>query len=206
VLQVDAAIGRLLDGLEAKGWSDRINVIVVADHGMSPIATDSVVALDDYLSLAAVSRITGGNPDLGLWPRAGLEDSVVRALAGKNPHLGVWRRDSIPERFHYRANPRIPPVVVLAEPGWSVAARRSDVMSHPDRYAGGAHGYDDTVAVMRALFVAAGPAFRQGVTAAPFRNIHIYDLVAGILGLTPAPNDGSPDSTATLLRDTRTPP
>lgn len=206
VLQVDAAIGRLLDGLEARGWSDQVNVIVVADHGMSPIATDSVVALDDYLSLAAVSRITGGNPDLGLWPRAGLEDSVVRALAGKNPHLGVWRRDSIPERFHYRASARIPMVLVLAAPGWSVAARRSDVTSHPDRYAGGAHGYDDTVAVMRALFVAAGPAFRQGVTAAPFRNIHIYDLVARILGLTPAPNDGSPDSTATLLRDTRTPP
>ena len=205
VLQVDTAIGRLLDGLEASGWNDRVNVIVVADHGMSPIATDSVVALDDYLSLAAVSRITGGNPDLGLWPRAGLEDSVVRALAGRNPHLGVWRRDAIPERFHYRANPRIPPVVVLAEPGWSVAARRSDVTSHADRYTGGAHGYDDTVAVMRALFVAAGPAFRQGVTAAPFRNIHVYDLVARILGLTPAPNDGSPDSTATLLRDTHTP-
>jgi hypothetical protein len=43
------------------------------------------------------------------------------------------------------------------------------------------------------------------VTAAPFRNIHVYDLVARILGLTAAPNDGSPDSTATLLRDTRTP-
>jgi hypothetical protein len=53
--------------------------------------------------------------------------------------------------------------------------------------------------------VAAGPAFRQGVTAAPFRNIHVYDLIARILGLTPAPNDGSPDSTATLLRDTRMP-
>jgi predicted AlkP superfamily pyrophosphatase or phosphodiesterase len=205
VLQVDQALGLLLDGLESRGLSAHVDMIVVADHGMSPISTDSVVALDDYLALAALSRITGGNPDLGLWPRAGLEDSVVRALTGKNPHLAVWRRESIPERFHYRANPRIPPVVVLAAPGWSVAARRSDVSSHPERFSGGAHGYDDTLAVMRALFLAAGPSFRQGVTAAPFRNIHVYDLIAGILGLTPAPNDGSADSTATLLRDTRTP-
>ncbi|HKE90950.1 MAG TPA: ectonucleotide pyrophosphatase/phosphodiesterase [Gemmatimonadales bacterium] len=205
VSQVDAAIGQLQGGLEARGLGGAVNLIVVADHGMSPISPDSVVALDDYLSLAAVARVTGGNPDPGLWPQPGMEDSVVRALAGKNPHLSVWRRDSIPERFHYRANSRIPPVVVLAAPGWSVAARRSDIASHPDRYSGGTHGYDDSVAVMRALFVAAGPAFRRGVTVAPFRNIHIYDLVARILGLTPAANDGSPDSTATLLRDTRTP-
>jgi predicted AlkP superfamily pyrophosphatase or phosphodiesterase len=111
----------------------------------------------------------------------------------------------MPQRFHYRANPRIPPVVVLAAPGWSVAARKSDVTSHPDRYSGGTHGYDDTVSVMRAVFLAAGPAFRQGVTAPPFRNIHIYDLIAGILGLTPAANDGSADSTVMLLRGTRMP-
>lgn len=53
---------------------------------------------------------------------------------------------------------------------------------------------------MRAIFVAQGPAFRSGVQAPPFRNVHVYDLIAGILGLTPAPNDGSKDSTMTLLR------
>ena len=205
IVQVDQAIGRLLDGLDAQGLRDQVDVIVVADHGMSPISPDSVVALDDYLSLNALQRFTGGNPDQGLWPRPGMEDSVVRALTGKSPHLSVWRRDSIPERFHYRASPRIPPVLALAAPGWSIARRRSDLASRPEQFSGGAHGYDDTVAVMRALFLAAGPAFRQGYTAPPFRNIHIYDLIAGILGLEAAPNDGSSDSTATLLRETRTP-
>lgn len=202
VLQVDRAMGWLLDGIDAKGLTSGVNVIVVADHGMSPISPDSVVALDEYLALDAIGRITGGNPDPGLWPKPGMEDSVVRALSGKNPHLAVWRRDSVPERFHYRANRRIPPVVLLAAPGWSVASRRSDVASHPDRFTGGTHGYDDTLAVMRALFLAAGPAFREGVTAPAFRNIHLYDLMAGILGLQPAPNDGSPDSTVMLRRET----
>lgn len=53
---------------------------------------------------------------------------------------------------------------------------------------------------MRALFVAAGPAFKRGETVAPFQNIHVYDLLCRILGLAPAPNDGSPDSTRALLR------
>jgi ectonucleotide pyrophosphatase/phosphodiesterase family protein 7 len=53
---------------------------------------------------------------------------------------------------------------------------------------------------MRALFVAAGPAFRRGVIVEPFSNLHVYELICRILGLLPAPNDGSPDSTRTLLR------
>jgi predicted AlkP superfamily pyrophosphatase or phosphodiesterase len=205
VLHVDSAIGALLDGLVAHRFTDHVNVIVVADHGMAAISLDSVVAIDDFLSLDALAHVSGGNPELGLWPRPGLEDSVVRSLRGRNPHLDVWRRDSIPARLHYRANRRIPPVLALAHIGWSLTLRRGDMASHPDRFRGGEHGYDDTLSVMRATFLAEGPAFRQGYAAEAFRNIHLYDLMAGILGLTPAPNDGSRDSTAMLLRETRAP-
>jgi predicted AlkP superfamily pyrophosphatase or phosphodiesterase len=167
---------------------------------MSPTTPDSVVAIDDYLSLDALARSTGGSPVVGLWPRPGLEDSVVRALRGRHPHLSVWRKAEIPERFHYRDNRRIPPVLALVDPGWSLALRRADVVEHPERFRGGAHGYDDTTTVMRAIFLGEGPAFRVGYVGPAFRNVHIYDLLTGILGLTPATNDGSPDSTARLLR------
>jgi predicted AlkP superfamily pyrophosphatase or phosphodiesterase len=200
VLRVDSAVGMLLDGIARGGLRSTVDVIVVSDHGMSPTTPDSVVVLDDYLSLALLARSVGGNPLFGLWPRPGMEDSVYRALYGKHPHLAVWRKAEIPARFHYRDNRRIPPVLALADPGWSVVLRRSDVLQHPETLRGGAHGYDDTVSVMRAIFLASGPAFRNGYVAPAFRNIHIYDLIAGILGLTPASNDGSADSTAALLR------
>jgi predicted AlkP superfamily pyrophosphatase or phosphodiesterase len=200
VLRVDSAVGLLLDGIAAGGLSSRVDVIVVSDHGMAATTPDSVVAIDDYLPLDLVARSVGGNPLLGLWPRAGLADSVYRSLRGKHPHLAVWRKEEIPERFHYRDNRRIAPIIALADPGWSLSLRRADVVEHAERFRGGAHGYDDTVAVMRAIFLGEGPAFRTGTVAPAFRNIHVYDLITGILGLTPAPNDGSPDSTALLLR------
>lgn len=200
VLQVDSAIGQLLDGLEARGLGGAVNVIVLSDHGMAATSTDRVIALDDYLAPALLGRVTGGSPVLGLWPEPGLEDSVVHALQGKHAHLSVWKRADIPARFHYRAHRRIPPVVALADAGWSLSVTRRDLSDHPERYRGGAHGYDDTVSVMRAIFLAQGPAFRRGVLAPAFRNVHVYDLIAGLLGLTPAPNDGSKDSTMTLLR------
>jgi hypothetical protein len=53
---------------------------------------------------------------------------------------------------------------------------------------------------MGALFVAAGPAFKSGTVVMPFQNIHVYDLMAHILGLRPAPNDGTLDSTSAMLR------
>jgi predicted AlkP superfamily pyrophosphatase or phosphodiesterase len=200
ILRVDSAMGLLLDGIDRRGLADRVNVIVVSDHGMSKTSPDSVMALDDYIQLDLLAHTSGGNPVFGLWPKPGMEDSVYAALRGKHPHVQVWRTHEIPIRFHYRAHRRIPPILALADAGWSITTRRRDVTEHPERFSGGTHGYDDTLAVMRAIFLAQGPAFRSGIVAPAFRNIHIYDLISSVLGLAPAPNDGSPDSTAALLR------
>jgi hypothetical protein len=54
---------------------------------------------------------------------------------------------------------------------------------------------------MRAIFIAAGPAFKQGATVAPFENVSIYNVLANILHVTPAPNDGDPLVLRALLRD-----
>ena len=54
---------------------------------------------------------------------------------------------------------------------------------------------------MRAIFIAHGPAFRRGVTVPPFRNIHVYPLLAEVLDLAPAPTDGSLDSVRAMLRN-----
>lgn len=199
VLRVDSAVGMLLDGISNGGMDREVNVIVVSDHGMAATSPDSVVALDDYLALDLLARVVGGNPLLAIWPRPGMAASVYRSLHGRHPHLAVWRKDE-PAWFHLRENRRIPPILALADAGWSLSVRRRDVVEHPDRFRGGAHGYDDTLEVMRATFVAAGPAFRQGAVAPAFRNVHLYDLIAGILGITPAPNDGSADSVANLLQ------
>jgi len=66
-----------------------------------------------------------------------------------------------------------------------------DILERVVRGSGGQHGYDPRVRSMHGIFVAAGPAFRQGVTVPAFENVHVYDILANILGVTPAKNDGS---------------
>jgi alkaline phosphatase D len=55
----------------------------------------------------------------------------------------------------------------------------------------GAHGYNPaTVPSMKAIFYAAGPDIRPGVTVEPFENVNVYPLIAKILGLRIGAIDG----------------
>ena len=64
----------------------------------------------------------------------------------------------------------------------------------------GGHGYDPTSSSMHGIFIAAGPAFKRGAQVPAFENIDVYDAVARVLGLPPAPNDGKPSIADKLLR------
>ncbi|HEX3927817.1 MAG TPA: ectonucleotide pyrophosphatase/phosphodiesterase [Gemmatimonadales bacterium] len=193
IARVDSMIGRLMDGLASHGLGDKVNLIVLADHGMTAISPSRVIYLDDYVPLTDLTIVDAG-PVGAIIPKTGLLDSVYRKLKGANPHMAVYRKADVPARFHYNDNPRITPLVLIADEGWMISTHASRAPS------GGTHGYDNQLLSMGALFVAAGPAFKSGVTVPPFQNIHIYDLLCHILGLRPAPNDGSPDSTRALLR------
>ena len=70
---------------------------------------------------------------------------------------------------------------------------------HADDHARGEHGYDNADLRMQALFVAHGPAFRRGVGHAVFPNVDVYPLMAHLLGITPAANDGNYDAVRDML-------
>jgi len=195
IARVDSAVGALMNGIEQRRLSGRVNLIVVSDHGMAAVAPDHFIYLDDYIDLRSVDLVDLG-PIVSLSPHPGSEAAVYRRLS-QVPHLHVYLKDEIPASFHYRAHPRIQPIVGLADEGWMVITRSS--ASRSQRPPRGMHGYRPDLPSMRALFLAAGPAFAQGATVDPFQNIHLYDLIAHILGLTPAPNDGSMDSVRTVL-------
>jgi hypothetical protein len=55
----------------------------------------------------------------------------------------------------------------------------------------GVHGFDPALVTdMRGIFYAQGPNIKSGIVLEPFQNIHIYPLVAKILGLPLPKIDG----------------
>jgi predicted AlkP superfamily pyrophosphatase or phosphodiesterase len=199
IARVDSAIGQLVDGLASIGAGSRFNLLIVSDHGMTGVSRDRLIYLDDYLPLPSV-RVDEWAPILGVTPLTGTAEDVYRRLKGRHPHLTVYRRAEAPPRFHFDASPRLAPVIAVADEGWLVTSHAIMDTLSPDGFPKGMHGYDPAVPAMRAFLVARGPAFRRGVVVPPFTNVHLYALMAHILGLRPAPNDGVLDSAATLLR------
>jgi hypothetical protein len=53
---------------------------------------------------------------------------------------------------------------------------------------------------MRATFIASGPAFRSGVTLPLFDNVHVYPLLARLIGVEPLPSQADPAALAAAWR------
>jgi predicted AlkP superfamily pyrophosphatase or phosphodiesterase len=195
IAQVDSLIGRLAAELAGRGPGGSVNLVIVSDHGMISTGRDRVVWLDEYLAEDAM-QVDEMSALLTAWPAEGLEDSVYRALKRAH-HLVVYRRAELPERFQLQRSSRVAPIVAIADPGWTIARRTAEVRS--PKIILGNHGYDDSLSTMRAIFIAHGPAFRRGVVVPPFRNIHVYPLLAEVLGVAPGSNDGSLDTVRMML-------
>jgi predicted AlkP superfamily pyrophosphatase or phosphodiesterase len=188
---LDAAVGRLLEGIERLSLTDRTNLVVVSDHGMAALSRDRVIVLDDYLDLSTVDLVDSA-PIVGLNAREGTTaDSIYAALHGKHPALEVYTRDTLPERYRLRGHPRLPDVIGIADDGWHTTTRRR-LEEHERRgdFPRGNHGYDPRHRSMHGLFLASGPAFKRGVKVPAFEGLHVYELLCRVLQITPAPNDG----------------
>ncbi len=201
IKEVDDALARLLAGLEHLGLRDRTDFVIVSDHGMSEQGPDRVIFLEDLMDVTTV-QVDSTGPVGGVRPKPGTVTAAELAAAIRAkapPQLHVWLRDETPEKYHYRGNPRIPDVVLLAEDHWNFESK----VGWPKRvltYSKANHGWDPATPNMGALFIAHGPSFRSGVEIPDVESIHVYNLLCAALGLKPAPNDGDQRLVRAALR------
>ena len=198
--QVDAALARLVAGLKARGLYETTNLVVVADHGMAPQPLSGLVDVATLVDPAKARFVSTGSV-VAVRPLPGFETEVTAAMLRSIPHLTCWEKGKIPARYGYGTNPRVPPIVCLAETGWyfaTAAAIKKRWAEHPRD--GGAHGYDPADPTMRAVFVAHGPAFRPGAVLPVFDNVDVYPLLARVIGVRGEAGDGRLEPVRAALR------
>jgi predicted AlkP superfamily pyrophosphatase or phosphodiesterase len=201
LVEADRILGRLRDSLAASPVGKRVDLVVVADHGMMDVARDRVIDLSRWISFDGV-RTADPGPVLALWFGAdsARRDSAYAALAqgltASGAHARVYRRAETPARWHLRDNPRAGDLLVAAEPGWIVAPAPQASLH------GGSHGWDPADAPeMGAIFLAAGPDIRARGTIAAFPNVDVYPLLAALLRVKPAARlDGDRSLARAILR------
>ena len=191
IVVVDHAIGHLLDGLESRGILDEVNVIIVSDHGMTDTPASQVINIADYINLDDVVTI-GGGPFMEIRPSEDNIEAVYQSLQGIE-HTQVFKKEDIPEKFHYKDNNRIEPILLLADEHWSIVT--------PGRTPSlGTHGYDPDYKSMNGIFIARGPGFKSGFLGPEVQNVHLYEMMCKLMGVTPSENDGNISQTASFLK------
>jgi predicted AlkP superfamily pyrophosphatase or phosphodiesterase len=180
IANADAMLGEILKGLHERNLTRIVNVVVVSDHGMATTDVSRLIQLEDLVDPAELSHIDGW-PLYGLRPKNPLDlhrlYDQIKERTKDNPNVEVYLRDeNMPERYHFSKSERIAPLWIIPKTGWAIVdknefnveeGKAKGEVYHPR----GLHGYDHEHPLMRAIFVARGPAFLHtpGSRMEPFR-------------------------------------
>ncbi|MEJ2543008.1 MAG: alkaline phosphatase family protein, partial [Calditrichaceae bacterium] len=154
IAHVDSCIGQLLNGLKERKIEDQVNLMILSDHGMATVEPGNIIVLDDYINTDQTEKIINEYQLVHIFPKEGKEDSVYQGLTNNvSEHFTCYRKDGIPDRYHYKNNRRIGPILCVADEGWVLMERSSyeeldnknELPTHPT----GAHGYDNQLESMR---------------------------------------------------------
>nr|KAF6300435.1 ectonucleotide pyrophosphatase/phosphodiesterase 2 [Myotis myotis] len=206
--EIDKTVGQLMDGLKQLKLHRCVNVIFVGDHGMEDVTCDRTEFLSNYLT--NVDDITLVPGTLGrIRPKFSNNakydpKAIIANLTCKKPdqHFKPYMKQHLPKRLHYANNRRIEDIHLLVERRWHVARKPLDVYKKPSGKCvfQGDHGFDNKVNSMQTVFVGYGPTFKYKTKVPPFENIELYNVMCDLLGLRPAPNNGTHGSLNHLLR------
>lgn len=200
IASVDSMLLNIFNGLAIRNLTNIVNIVLVSDHGMATTSIDRLIQLDDLIDLNLVSHMDGW-PLYGLRPKnaSDLLPLYETLLAAQSPNFEVYLRDvNMPERYHFSHNPRIAPLWLVPKTGWAIVHKADfDVSLAKERgetyHPKGLHGYDHEHPLMRAIFVARGPAFPHvpNSRVENFQNTEVYNIVCDSLGIEPRPNNGT---------------
>ncbi|XP_077991014.1 ectonucleotide pyrophosphatase/phosphodiesterase family member 3-like [Glandiceps talaboti] len=199
---VDQTVGDLMDGIVKLGLHRCIDIIVLADHGMTEVGCDKVYFMGDYIDvddyyyrLGALTRLDPKYDAVLLEP-----EEVVDAMECTEEHVTPYVKWELPKNWHYANNRRIEEILLAADDGWTISLNNDS--SYSETYCtGGNHGYDNKEISMGSLFTAHGPSFKQNLKIEPFLATELYSLMADILDIEPAPNNGTRGSLYHMLRN-----
>lgn len=193
ISRLDSLVGVFRAKVQALPHGNKVNFIIVSDHGMAQLDEQKQIMLDHYIDTSLMQFANGGNPTMNILAKEGQADALYQQIT-QIPNIRYWRTGEAPEHLHHGTHIRTHDITVLADDGYSI------YWSWRVSKSKGAHGYDVINPDMHSIFYAIGPAFKTGYSKKSFQNIHLYPLMAHLLKLHPAETDGSLDSISDILK------
>lgn len=175
---VDSSINALQQALAPLNLP--INYIFVSDHGMTTVDIDNTIGLPEVVD-KNYFNVPWGDALLHLYAKDTSKiESTYQALK-KDNRFTTYKLDETPAYWHYKKADdrfnRLGDLILVPKTihqVFNLGTRKPTP---------GKHGFDNKEVDMRASFMAWGPAFKKGLMIEGFENVHVYPLVAKILGL-----------------------
>lgn len=194
VLRADSLLGKLMTGVVSTNLP--VNVILVSDHGMYELTVqeETYIFIDELIDRKdpSVKLANGGTQTHLYFTDTNKRDSAYAVLKKHEGKFTVLKKEGLPSRWNYKHD-RVGDLLVEAKPGYYIreGSRERFMKSAKIGSKTGVHGYDpEATTDVRGIFYAQGPNIKKGTNVAPFQNIHVYPLIAKILGLPLPKIDG----------------
>lgn len=171
LVSLDSVLNYLFTELKKRNLFDKMNIIIVSDHGMINLSKDKILDLKEIINLQDADIINNSAFAL-IQPKEGNIDIVYNSLKTKKNHFQVYKKEEIPDRYNFQKSSRISNILLIADPGWLIQTDRE----WNDRYVA-THGYDNRQLDMQGIFIAIGPDFKEKYKCNTIRNIDIYPLL-----------------------------
>ncbi|XP_071323646.1 ectonucleotide pyrophosphatase/phosphodiesterase family member 1 [Trachinotus anak] len=202
--KVDRILGRLMDGLTERNLHQCVNLLIISDHGMEEASCTKAAYVSSYQEKTDDFTVIPG-PAARIRPTRLPEeyfsfdyDGLVKNLSCRAPNqpMRPYLKENLPKRMHFANNKRIERGHLYMKLGWQAALESGNV-----KYcSGGFHGSDNVFSSMQAIFIGYGPGFKNKTVVPPFENIELYNVMCDLLGIRPAPNNGTHGSLNHLLQ------
>jgi predicted AlkP superfamily pyrophosphatase or phosphodiesterase len=175
---VDQSVGTLVATLDSLRLP--LNYVFVSDHGMTRVDHLNTLPLPAAVDTSQFI-IPPGDALLHLYAKDKKSvQPTFEALQKETTNFEVYLTTHLPAHWHFskkddRFN-RIGDIILVPRLPYVFSISRRTTTP-------GKHGFDPALPDMHATFYAWGPAFMQNKTIGTFENIHVYPLVARLLGL-----------------------
>ena len=175
---VDSSINALQKALAP--LSLPINYVFVSDHGMTTVDVDNTIGLPNAVD-KNYFNVPWGDALLHLYAKdTSKVESTYQALK-LDSRFTTYKLNETPAYWHYKKSDdwynRLGDLILVPNSihqVFNLGTRKPTP---------GKHGFDNKEVDMRASFMAWGPAFKKGLLIEGFENVHVYPLIANILGL-----------------------
>uniref|UniRef100_A0A8C1RGJ6 Ectonucleotide pyrophosphatase/phosphodiesterase 1 n=1 Tax=Cyprinus carpio TaxID=7962 RepID=A0A8C1RGJ6_CYPCA len=205
LLNVDRVIGLLMEGLKQRQLHKCVNLVLVSDHGMEEASCKKAVYVSEYLdNINDITVIQG--PAARVRPRHHIFHLIILkslfcasfflCFKCRKPDqpMRPYLKEHLPKRLHFANNIRIERAHLYMQ--WlGVSGSMGDCCLWPYVI------LRIKCNCLQAIFVGYGPGINSKMTVPPFENIELYNLLCDLLGIPPAPNNGTHGSLNHLLKN-----